>query len=775
MRPSTFASASALLLASLVAGQYGVPMADDESTGAGSNAGQAASEVLFQGYNAYGVPIYPTSAIDLFTNTPAVGSNASLAWGTDPGAPTNGSLSAVRPDHPRLFAPAQRWERLPALIAADPYLAAWNKTIFDNATAFYSMPPTNYSIDGGLSGSGVLDVAREVQLRIKHWAYAYRMTNDTRWSDRVWEEVLVASGNTTQYFGVAGDNWNTDHWLDVGEFIVAFAYAYDWLYDAWNQTQRDAIMWSIIELGLEKGVAAYSSNAWFLTTNGNWNCVTNGGMIVGSLAIYHEDPTGTAASLLTQAVSGAKANCAMAVQADGTWSETSDYWYFGSQGHAQMASALLTATGSSQDLLTINPAFNNTGLFHMYVYGNTYKFNYGDCGPNKYTATANPLLFYGDQFDIPMYTLYQRDRADAPDPLSMFWYNPEVTGGWFVDLPLDRNFDNPNDAWVSMRSSWTDTTGLFAAMKAGNLTGHQTHGDLDAGDFVIDAIGERWAGQLCQNNYLDTGYFSSEASDSQRWLYYRCRTEGQNTLLYNGLNQAVDAAPTATYGSTAEQQTAITFQSGSNSAAYWIADLTAAYNGTAIKRGMRLLDSRTQVLVQDEITGAAETSQWRMHTNASISMSNNNQTATLTLNGTSMFVTLQSPTSAAFTTLSPDRLSADPPLPSGQTDLPNPGVTVLAIDVPAGTQTVAVLFSPLWNSSCTVLAPSLVALDSWSLTSHPANASSSCVASDPAAANASSSSSSGSKGGKNSGAARVGAGAVASAVAVAGLALAVLA
>lgn len=45
-----------------------------------------------------------------------------------------------------------------------------------------------------------------------------------------------------------------------------------------------------------------------------------------------------------------------------------------------MASALLTATGSTQQLLTINPAIEKTGIFHIYNYGMTEKFNYGDCG-----------------------------------------------------------------------------------------------------------------------------------------------------------------------------------------------------------------------------------------------------------------------------------------------------------------------------------------------------------------------------------------------------------
>jgi|ERR1700727_2914897 hypothetical protein len=45
-----------------------------------------------------------------------------------------------------------------------------------------------------------------------------------------------------------------------------------------------------------------------------------------------------------------------------------------------MASALLTATGSTQQLLTINPAIEKTGIFHIYNSGMTEKFNYGDCG-----------------------------------------------------------------------------------------------------------------------------------------------------------------------------------------------------------------------------------------------------------------------------------------------------------------------------------------------------------------------------------------------------------
>jgi hypothetical protein len=150
------------------------------------------------------------------------------------------------------------------------------------------------------------------------------MTNDTRWSDRVWAEVLAASGNDTNVpFGNAANRWNTDHWLDTGEFILAFAYAYDWVYDAWTADQRTAIMWSMLNLGLSRRLAA---GLWWETANGNWNCVCNGGSILGALAILDDDPTGIAAQVLATSIPNAASTCTSAVSSDGTWSETSDYW-----------------------------------------------------------------------------------------------------------------------------------------------------------------------------------------------------------------------------------------------------------------------------------------------------------------------------------------------------------------------------------------------------------------------------------------------------------------
>ena len=131
----------------------------------------------------------------------------------------------------------------------------------------------------------------------------------------------------------------------------------------------------------------------------SWNNVCNGGLTLGALAVANEAPTGISQQLLSNTIANVKENGVFGVAPDGTWSETADYWYFGNQGLSQMISAVQTATGSDQGIFSANPAFNLTGMFHIYGTGFVEKFNWGDCGPNKYQATANALLLYGDHFD----------------------------------------------------------------------------------------------------------------------------------------------------------------------------------------------------------------------------------------------------------------------------------------------------------------------------------------------------------------------------------------
>ncbi|KAI0963980.1 hypothetical protein AcW1_000911 [Taiwanofungus camphoratus] len=708
----------------------GAAAASPTGAAAASQAASAKAQVgLFAtGTNSlYMLPLYPSTTNTAAFTSPTFNPSASgIGWPADSFQPANPAPTNVRPERPRIIAPSYKWDALPQLIKTEPYLKFWNESIFGNATVYYNEPVVAYYLD---SGNGILDIARQIKMRIKAFSYVYRMTNDTKWADRAFLELQNAAGNGTNSFGPnTSERWNPTHFLDTAEMTAAFAVAYDWMYDAWTATQRSQIMWTMIEYGLSNGVMGYSNSNgqyygwWTDETQGNWNCVCNGGLTMGALAILGDDNTGTAEQILSLTIPNAVLNCAEAPSSDGTWSETPNYWYFGVTGHAEMASSLLTATGSDYGLLTTNPGVSLTGMFHMYVTGPGSMFEWGDNGVNLYSTTANAMLFYGEQFNHPEYVLFQRDQHDVAEPWSMFWYNPSVSGAYWDNMPLDRFFNNHTDGWGSMRSSWTDENALYIGVKAGTLQGHQTHNDLDCGDFVLDALGTRWAGELGDENYLSTGYFSNDTQTSDRWLYYRKRTEGQNTILVGQQNQLVTAQPQIDYGTdNVAQGSSTVYTPPSNSTAYFTVDLTSAYeNVTSFKRGIRMINGRKQVLLQDDITASGPV-MWRMHTNATVTINSSGNGATLQIGNEKMEMSIISPGSGyTLSTGQAVRFSTDPPLPAGQSDLPNPGVTVIMISLDAGTYSLQVLFNPQWDgmSSNDFVTPPSVPINSWSLTSH---------------------------------------------------------
>jgi hypothetical protein len=125
------------------------------------------------------------------------------------------------------------------------------------------------------------------------------------------------------------------------------------------------------------------------------------------------------------------------------------------------------------------------------------------------------------------------------------------------------------------------------------------------------------------------------------------------------------------------------------------------------------------VLIQDDINSQG-TVEWRMHTNATVSVDSGGQSATLTIGDQTLKMSiLNAPSGAQITTGPAVRYPSDPPTPADSPDQPNPGVTVVSIILPAGTYNLQVLFNPQWPGFSDFKIPGFVALNSWSLTSHP--------------------------------------------------------
>lgn len=729
---------------------------------AASNAAKQGNtdDIAYYGTDTYGNPVFTSSGNK---NKPSFGKAVGKC--EDPWKPTN-NLNNGRPGHPRLIAPGYMWDCLESRIKEDAYLTAWNYSIFQNATNWLDEKPVEYDIDGGLTLSGILDVSRIVQQRLKAWAYAWRLTRDKKYKERAFKEMSVAAGNTSQPFGNGDKRWNPDHFLDTAEMAAGYAFAYDWMYDAWNDQQKSYIIDWIVRFALAQGLDMYNKNtAWWSTAesgDGNWNCVSNGGLIFSALAIQNDakgNDKSTTDQILKKALDNVKQNCMRAVYEDGTWSETPNYWYFGTNAQARMVSALITATGSDQGLMDQNKNWYKTAEFHMYVTGNAGMFAYGDNGPNKFATTANQLFLYSQLAKNPVYALFQRDRADAAsDPLSMFWYDSTPRGAFYNGLPLDRLFDNDMGSWVSMRSSWTDTTGNYVAMKFSNHTGHQTHGDLDAGDFVIDALGTRFAGEYGSDNYLAKDYFMGEEDGAARWTYFRKGTQGQNTIVIGRQNMNSSCKPTFKFDSSnTKQNDDLNFTPDDKSTAYTVTDLSSCYaeDKGSVQRGIRFLNGRRQILVQDEIKKQNKEIQWRVQTNATVELSKDKKTATLTITEVhdpnaaidkmminipkaQMKATILSPSNAQFAVAPAcDKKSKKPNYYYGENEVPSQGtddngrqiqaevldyeVNVLSITLPGDSDTnIKVWWQPQYSklNDADKAQPKSVPLSEWSIDSH---------------------------------------------------------
>lgn len=128
--------------------------------------------------------------------------------------------------HPRLFATAERFEWLRRTVASNTApLVAWWGTISNSAYGMLSLPVNVYTQDARAT---ILDVSRSVLDRVQKLALAWRMTGNTDFAERAWNELQAAANFP---------NWNdANHFLDTAEMTHAFALGYDWLYDYWTPT-----------------------------------------------------------------------------------------------------------------------------------------------------------------------------------------------------------------------------------------------------------------------------------------------------------------------------------------------------------------------------------------------------------------------------------------------------------------------------------------------------------------------------------------------------------
>ncbi|MFN3168287.1 MAG: heparinase II/III family protein [Phycisphaeraceae bacterium] len=545
-------------------------------------------------------------------------------------------LDTLRPERPRVLARRADFERVRALVKADPLAKRWYAELRQRGEAMLDEPVTRYELR---DGRRLLYESRETLDRVLTLSMLDWIERDDRYRDRIWQDLEAAA---------AFEDWNPDHFLDVAEMAFAFAIAYDWMYHAWTREQRDTIVNAIETLAIRPALEAYSENAWWTRTRINWNQVCNGGLITAALALADHKP-GVANWMLERSL-GALPRSMGRYAPDGGYDEGPGYWSYGTLYNVVAIAALQSATARDFGLSDAE-GFNATGDFPLQMTGPTeMSFNFGDGGTRP---TRSPAMFYlARRFEQPAWARYaaEHNRGSA---LDLLWYDPDLAKSEAKPRPLGVAFRSAGVA--VMRSAWDDPDAWFVGVKGGWADhGHAQH---DLGSFILERHGVRWLIDLGADDYNLPGYFASQHNGA-RWRYYRNRAEGHNTLVINPskdqlMQQAHDARVPVTYDDFTIH-----------------ADLSHAYRADA-QRAITLDRDNDRVRVVDTLSFDAPAEVWWFaHTRARVALAEDGRSATLTRGGEALRVRLVAPADARFTLMDARPLPTSPD-PEGQN--PNDG------------------------------------------------------------------------------------------------------
>lgn len=358
---------------------------------------------------------------------------------------------------------------------------------------------------------------------------------------------------------------------------------------------------------------------------------------------------------------------------------------------AGLQSALGTDFG-----LSTTPGFDKAGLFPIYMSAPSGRvFNFADCSESPFGGPNVAHFFWlARRFRRPEYAWFGLQRAQS-SALGLLWGGMPSKSPQAAKMPLCAYFRGVEV--VAMRTSWSDPKAIYVGFKAGPT--RASHGHLDVGSFVVEALSQRWAIDLGVDDYNLPGYFGN-----LRWTYYRMRAEGHNTLVINP-----SAEPDQTLGAVAR----IVRFSDEKGSAFAVADLTGAYQPSAkrVWRGIRLVDDRA-VLIQDDVELAQPgTLYWFLHTRMETALSTDGRQAELRQGGATMRIRLLQPEGARFRVMDAKPLPSSP-TPARQAD--NRGVRKLAIELAMRRPIrLRVLMEPLWSHDFSARIPEEVPLSEW--------------------------------------------------------------
>jgi hypothetical protein len=593
------------------------------------------------------------------------------------------------PGHPRILMLRGEEAAIEQNIASDK---TWSKLHLAIIKECENLLPTE-PIKRIRIGRRLLDKSREALRRLFMLSYAYRMTREEKYLARAEKEMLAIA---------AFSDWNPSHFLDVAEMTMAVSIGYDWLFDGLSSNAKSIIKEAILKKGIEPSLDS-KYNSW-LKAGHNWNQVCNAGITYGAMAIYEDQP-----GLSKQMINRGIETIVLAMNdygPDGAYPEGYSYWGYGTSFNVMFISAIEKAFGTDFGLSAQKGFLKTAGFLENMTGATNRPFNYSDAGSE---GSLQPAMFwFANNIKDPTVLWVERKRLINDDskrhvsdrllPAIMLWGR---------GISLDKITPPKSTVWVGhgktpvalMRTSWTDTNGIYVAIKGGSASINHAH--MDVGSFIMEANGIRWAMDFGMQEYesLESKGMQifGRTQDAQRWTVFRLTNLVHNTLTINGQHQRVTG------------HAAITGSSANPAFMNAVTDMSEVYEGSVAKaiRGIGIVDKK-YVVVRDEIeTLPAETTlRWTMLTPADVKVTGTNS-AELTKGGKKLLLKVMEPATVTMKTWSTD--------PPHDYDAPNPGTTLVGFEVklPSNSKnTISVALVPEGNEKKVI--QKIQTLENWS-------------------------------------------------------------
>ena len=522
--------------------------------------------------------------------------------------------------HPRLVATEDDFARLRREVKENKHKARWYKQLIEFCDGMKDKNVLRYELRDGVR---LLYVSWDLQLYATSLALAYKLTGDKKYFDYAWPHLKACAEMP---------DWNPSHHIDVGTLAYGYAIAYDWFYDVMSEEQR-----RIMEKGAYENVfytvnrAVEDRNTPYTTVlmTNNHNVFCNAGVmstVIAFMDVYPEVASKIGADVVRILEPFMDKFAPMGAYYEGPYySETAINYT------VRVFAAMLPVLGTLYGLDKVQ-GFDKIADFVVLLQSDVASFNFAD---SKMSLLAIAGMFwnfnhYGRR-GLKDSIAEKNFKAPPVNTISeaILWYNVEDDG----ECNLDTVVHYPEEEIIGMRDAFRDGQ-TFVGIKAGKTV--YAHSHLDAGSFIFDAMGRRWAYDFGQDNY--NLYYKYN-----HWDVFRLRAESHNNLVINP-----DHTPGYILGSEAPVSE---FTVGEN-AVKTVIEKTALY-GTErgveyARRGYLFVDDRSSIVIRDETKLTKEaTLMWLMYTDADIEISGN--TATLRDKvDTDKYITVEFASNASF-------------------------------------------------------------------------------------------------------------------------------